>query len=245
MTVRFTKEGDIVEVVLCNESRRNALSYETLDALHDSVRAAALEGARCIVVSAEGPVFSAGADFADLSGTAADMAFDAAVSRVTVALRRSPVPVVSVVAGPCLGAAVDLVASTDLVVAASDARFEVPAVRLGILYNPDALAVLRSRVSGGLMRALMFGMSVSASDAAAGGLVARVADSADLPTVVAEITDRLVAAQPAALGATKELLAALDAGRFDREVFQARREQLLGSPERFEAIAGRKQPRPL
>lgn len=245
MSVRFTKDGDIVEVVLCNPARRNALSFATLDALHESIRAAEVEGARCMVVSAEGPVFSAGADFADLSGTAADVEFDTAVSRVTTAMRSSPVPVLSVVTGPCLGAAVDLVASTDLVVAATDARFEVPAVRLGILYNPDALAVLRSRVSGGLMRALMFGLSVSATDAAAGGLVARVADSVDLHTVVAEITDRLVAAQPAALVATKELLVALDAGRFDREVFQARRKQLLSSPERFEAVAGRKHSRPL
>lgn len=163
--------------MLDDAARRNALGFDTLASIAQAVRQAEQVQAGAIVISATGPVFSAGADFNDLTGTSADIDFDTAVARATAALRQTHIPVIAAVHGPCLGVAVDLVLSADVVIASTAARFEVPAVRLGILYNPEALAVMRGRLNGAMMRQLMLGISVSATDAAMGGMVARVVDS--------------------------------------------------------------------
>lgn len=245
MTVTYSRQGDAARIVLDDPDRRNALSFSTLDAIVRSVRRAEDGGATCIVLSSEGPVFSAGADFNDLTGTSADVHFDEAVARTTAVLRRTHLPVVATVQGPCLGAAVDLVAATDLLIATPDARFEVPALRLGILYNPEALSIIRERVSGAMLRRLMFGLSVSAADAAIGGLVTQVVAPSELDEVVQEIAARLAGAHRGALSATKELLNALDEGPFRADQWQALRLLLLDSPERHDAIARRQRRTPI
>lgn len=238
MTARYTCEGGVARIVLDAPQRRNALDRTTLAEIVRCIRLAE-QNASCVVIAAEGPVFSAGADFTDLTGTAADIEFDTSMARTAETLRRTHLPVVAAVQGPCLGAAVDLVASADIVVATTVARFEVPAIRLGILYSPVALSILRSRLTGALVRALMLGVPVTAGDAMAGGLVARVVEPDTLDAAVGEITDRLLLAFRSATGATKELLNSLDDGSFTDSQWQQLRLRLLGSPERFDAIAAR------
>lgn len=240
MTVRVSSVDGVAEVVLDVPERRNALGCAALQSIVAAVRQVESEGARAIVLSSTGPVFSAGADFSDLSGTSADVGFDDAVARTTAALRRTHLPVIAAVQGPCLGAAVDLVASADLVIAAAAARFEIPAVRLGILYNPEALAVMRRRITGALLRQLMLGVSVSADDAARGGLVGRVVGDGSARDVALDLAGQLCAAPAAALGATKELLNQLDSGTFQPTQWGPLRRCLLDTPERFEAVASRR-----
>jgi enoyl-CoA hydratase len=241
MSLRYSCEGGVARLVLDAPERRNALDFTTLSDIVRAVRCA--EGsASCLVLAAEGPVFSAGADFADLTGTSADTEFDSAVSRAGEALRRSHLPVIAAVQGPCLGAAVDLVSSADIVIAATAARFEVPAIRLGILYNPPALERMRGRLTGSLLRALMLGVPVTATDAMAGGLVARVVEPDALSTAVSDATQRLVEANRAAGGATKELLNALDDGTFVPGQWHQLRLRLLDTPDRYQVIASRKRP---
>ena len=245
MTVRFTQSNGIARIVLDDPARRNALGWGTLEAILDSVNSAQDDDARCILLSAQGSVFSAGADFNDLTGTAADTHFDDAVSKVTTAFRSSSIPVVAVVDGPCLGAAVDVVTSTDVVIATQSARFGVPAARLGILYNPDSLVAMHSRITGSLMRTLMLGISVSADEALAGGLVSKVVDPTELEVEVQRVTEKLGAAVGGAIGATKGLIRSLDEGTFDRAYWQQVRLNFLDSTERLEIINSRKRPSPL
>lgn len=244
MTVHFTVTDGIASILLDAPARRNALGFETLASIVKAVRSAELTHAHVIVISATGPVFSAGADFNDLTGTSADIEYDAAVWSATSALRRTHVPVIAAVHGPCLGAAVDLVVSADVVMATTAARFEVPAVRLGILYNPEALAVMRSRLTGAMMRQLMLGISVTAADAATGGMVARVVEPDQLSDVLGQAARQLCNSQRGALGATKELLNQLDAGPVHLDQWTPLRRLLLDTPERHQAIAERQRPTP-
>ncbi len=240
MSVDLSITDGVAAIVLNDPPRRNALDRRTLTTLAEHVAAAERAGAGVIVLSAEGPVFSAGADFNELTGTSADADYDAAVAATTATLRRSPIPVIAAVHGACLGAAVDLVVSTDVVIAARAARFEVPAVRIGILYNPAALSIIRGRLTSALMRQLMLGVSVSATDATAGGLVARVVDTDDLAEVTGHVARQIAAANRQAVAATKELLGELDAGTMDLDAWAPRRMRLLDSPERQHPMADRR-----
>jgi len=239
MTLQVALVDAVLEIRLTEPDRRNPLGFDTLAALAGAVRGAEAEGARAILLLSSGPVFSAGADLRQLTGTVADIAIDDAIAAATGALRASPLPVVAAVQGPCLGGAVDLVVSTDVVISANEARFEVPAVRLGILYSPAALEVMRGRVSSGLLRTLMLGVSVSAADALAGGLVARVVDADEVESVARAVASRAAAGVPGAVGATKRLLGHLDRGGVADEHWEAERRSLLDSPARLDAIRRR------
>lgn len=239
MSVTSRPDREIFEIVLDNPERRNALGFATLDAILEGIRHAETSAARAIVVSAVGPVFSAGADFDDLHGTSADIAYDDALATVTAALRASVLPVVAAVHGPCLGAGVDLALSADLIVVGRAARFEVPATRLGILYNPSALAILHGRVPGALLRRLMFGIPVSAEEAYAAGLAAALVDEPDTAAHAMSLARHVAGGLPAAITATKQLLTSLDSGDHDLDRWQLLRAQLLDAEERRRIITAR------
>lgn len=90
------------------------------------------------------------------------------------------------------------------------------------------------------MRQLMLGVSVSATDATAGGLVARVVDTDDLAEVTGHIARQIAGANRQAVAATKELLGALDTGTVDLDAWTPRRLRLLDSPERQHPMADRR-----
>ena len=116
MTANFAVTDGIAAIVLDDAARRNALGFDTLASIAQAVRQAEQAQAGAIVISATGPVFSAGADFNDLTGTSADIDFDTAVARATSALRRTHIPVIAAVHGPCLGAARSIRSEHDAVV---------------------------------------------------------------------------------------------------------------------------------
>ncbi|CAB4365407.1 MAG: hypothetical protein F2681_15120 [Actinobacteria bacterium] len=237
MTVTLTiRENHVAEIRLTAPARRNALSFATLEALVASIGEAERNGARSAILSADGTVFSAGADFRDLTGTAADLSFDEAVGRATSSLRRSRLPIVAAIQGPCLGAAVDLALSADIVVAARSARFEVPATRLGLLYNPAVIALLHRNYPSPAIKQLLLGVPISAENAVTGGLIARAVDDDELMATVNDIAARIGAGDKDAVAATKELLTALDAGPIKLEHWSGPRKRLLDSDARREAI---------
>lgn len=242
MSLTFTLgDGGIAELRLTNPQRRNALGLATLEAIVEALDVARTADARVIVLASDGPVFSAGADFADLTGTSADVRFDEAMSATIGAIGRSDLPVIAAVQGSCFGAAVDLVLAVDVVVAAHSARFQIPATKLGLLYNPTAIARLHRRVPSAMLHQLLLGVSIPADAAVAGGLIASSVPEDDLTAVTADIVAQLSAGHPDAVRATKALLGALDAGPVDLDDWQARRLRLLDSDERRAAITQRHQ----
>lgn len=231
---------DLWEVVLSDARRRNALGYGTLAALRAAVDDAVVAGARVVVLAADGPAFSAGADFRDLTGALTNLEFDDALSSTARALRRAPVPIVAAVDGPCIGAAVDLALSCDFVVAGESSRFELPALRLGLLYNPAAIARWHRTVSGAALRSLLLGVPLDARSAAVHGLVAKVVADGQARCVAIDVARLMTAGLPEATKATKSLLAALDEGRSDLDEWSAWRRRLLASEERRAALDARR-----
>lgn len=231
--------GGVLELTFDVPDRRNSLTRRLLADLRAELDALAAPdcGVHGAVLTGHG-CFSAGADLTELNGTAADATFDDAVAEVTRVLRAATVPVFAAIEGPCVGAAADIALSCDVRIAGRSAWLYVPAVPLGILYNPDAIAVLCAGFPRpALVRLFALAERIGAPDALTAGLVDRVvADGASADTARSAL-DRLAGAPPGALTATKQLLNALSGDEHDLATWRRIRNDLLESTDRASAVA--------
>nr|WP_280460217.1 enoyl-CoA hydratase/isomerase family protein [Nocardia carnea] len=227
--------GEIREVLLDRPERRNALSRSMLTEITEAVSALPA-GVKAVLLTGAGPVFSAGADFADLTGTSADLAYDRDLEAACTAIRTCAVPVVAVVHGPCIGAGVELATSCDARIVGGAAWFRVPAVELGLLYNPAALRRLHTVLPRATMtRLLVCAERFDARDAVAGGLATHYTD--DDPQPVGLGLARSLADLPTeALSATRTLVRHLDEGNYDGAEWERVRVRLMDSRARREAV---------
>ena len=131
------ERGRIAVLELNRPDRRNALNTEMLGAIYDAL--SSLEGdpeARCILLRGQGDHFCAGADFADVAeGAAQGARYGGGFEQMLRAIEDHPLPVIAAVRGAALGAGCQLLAATDLAVAAENARIGIPSARLGILLD--------------------------------------------------------------------------------------------------------------
>lgn len=233
--------------MLSRSAKRNALSRDVIAALGQSLHVAAAEGARAVVISGEGPAFSAGADFADLRGDASDETFDAAMFVLTGALRESGLVSFAAINGACVGAGLDLALACDFRVAAPDAAFALPAVTMGILYSPERLAQILPLLSrSAASRLLLLAERLDRDEARAAGIVTHISDGAGENAVVEVALDLAAGAAalpPLAQGAAKAFAVAFGGPAFKASDWQARRLELLASQERREALHQARRPR--
>jgi enoyl-CoA hydratase/carnithine racemase len=236
--VFITTNAGVCELVLDNPGRKNALSLALLADLSEKLAMALENDARAVILSGSGDVFSAGADFADLTGTIDDLAMDDAIEKVVIQIRDMPAPVIAAIEGPCMGGAVDIALACDFLVASKEAFFEVPAARLALLYNPEAVRRWRARLSGlTLRRMLILGERFTAAEALQAGVVSHLAAAGSALEKSRELADRAAKSSRDAVAATKGLLVALEAGETDLARWEKIRRAILDSPERRKSVA--------
>lgn len=225
------RTAGVLRLAVSTPERRNALSRGVLEAMRTAVEESQ---AAAIVLTGAGDAFSAGADLRELAGTRADRAVDDEIERTAAALQALPVPVVAAIEGPCMGAAVELALACDVRIAGAGAFFEVPAVRLGLLYSPAALVRMR-RVAPAetLARLFLLGERLDAQQAREGGLVGRVVPAGDACACAMALAEAVPAKSARAMRATKSLLTAAEP---DPRDWEAIRLALLDSPERVRAL---------
>ena len=241
-TTSLALRDGALTITLDNAARRNALSLALLRELKDRLEGVAASGAKIVFLAAQGDVFSAGADLADIEGTAADRHYDMAMDEVCAALRALPVPVVALIRGGCIGAAVELVLSCDIRVATPDAYLEVPATRLGLLYKPEALRRMAHRhAHDTLVGLLVLGERQSARRALDAGFLTEMVDEEFLGMRVAALTSAAARTSPEAARLTKVLLTELAEGSADLADWQDRYTALLDSPERLTQVRALKE----
>src|SRR4051794_15233365 len=129
--VRVERDGEFARVIMDVPERRNALSLEHMRQLLAAVREVGASDARGLVLAANGPVFCAGHDFADMveADLAAMREVLALCTELMTALQSIPQPVLARVHGLATAAGCQLVATADLAVASEDAGFAIPAAR--------------------------------------------------------------------------------------------------------------------
>jgi methylglutaconyl-CoA hydratase len=204
--LRLERDGAVLRVVMARPERRNAFDAALIDEL--AATFADVGDARAVVLSGDGPSFSAGADV-EWMRSSVDLTYEENVAdalrlrAMLDAIDSCPAPVVARVQGHALGGGCGLVACSDIAIADRAAQFAFSEVKLGIVpavISPFALAKIGA---GAARRYFVTGERFSAEVALRIGLVQEVAD--DLDGAVERVLAELLGAGPAATRAAKEL----------------------------------------
>jgi methylglutaconyl-CoA hydratase len=200
---------------------------------------------RVVVLAARGDVFSAGADLnymrAMSSYSHADNQTDALkVARMFNAVHSCSRPVVARVQGDAYGGGVGLAAACDIVIAAEGVNFGLSEVRLGIVAATISPHLVRAMGARQAARYMLTAEKFSAAQAKVLGLVHEVTKSGGLDPEVERQAQVLLSSSPAALAATKRLLADVVEAPIDDVLLAATAKCIADarvSPEGREGIA--------
>jgi enoyl-CoA hydratase/carnithine racemase len=177
------RDGDVAILVLNRPEARNSLSEALLIALSDSLsELAADRTVRAVVLAANGPGFCAGHDLKELTGRRGDADGGRAYFRQIMTscsammqqIVNLPQPMIAAVQGVATAAGCQLVASCDLAIASTEAKFATPGVDIGLFCSTPMVALSRNVARKHAMEMLLTGDAVSAEDAYRMGLVNRV-----------------------------------------------------------------------
>ena len=199
----------VVTLTLNRPQSYNALSEAMLSALQSELDAIAADPAvRVVVLSAEGKAFCAGHDLKEMRAQPElgyYQSLFAQCARVMLTLTRLPVPVIARVQGTATAAGCQLVAQCDLAVAASNARFAVSGINLGLFCSTPGVPLARNVPRKQAFEMLVTGEFIDAAQAQARGLVNRVVEPAALDAEVGGLVANILAKPRAALALGKEL----------------------------------------
>jgi len=184
--------GAFATITMNYPQRRNALSLKHMLELTDAFRAVSESGVRGVILAANGPVFSAGHDFADMVGQ--DLIAMRKLLKVCTTLMNTiqemPQPVLARVQGLATAAGCQLVATCDLAVASTEAAFATPGGKGGWFCTTPMVAVSRNIGRKRALEMLLTGEPIDAQTAAAWGLINRVVP----PEYLVEEAQRLLEA---------------------------------------------------
>jgi enoyl-CoA hydratase/carnithine racemase len=206
-TLLVSEESGAGRVTLNRPEKRNALSLELMEELIATLEALGRRGdLRAIVIEGAGPAFSAGHDLSEMVGR--DLPFYQRLFDVCVVMmetiHRVPQPVIAKVHGVATAAGCQLVAACDLAVAASDARFGTPGVKIGLFCSTPMVPLSRAIGRKRALEMLLTGELVDAPAALDWGLVNRVVPAEQLEETVGELVEKISRSSPLIVGIGKE-----------------------------------------
>ncbi len=208
---RMDRLGAVARITLNRPEVLNALNPALVTALARLLAEAAEDPAvRVILLVGAGRAFAAGADIGDFTGASPADALGLArrAGRLNDAVAACPKPVLAAVQGHCLGAGFELALACDLRLAAEDARFGLPEIRLGILPGGGGTVRLTRLAGGAVARQMVLtGAPIPAARALELGLVAAVHPCALLAEAAMAQAQALANLAPFALSQAKTALA--------------------------------------
>ena len=200
----------LVRLTICNAGPLNILGSGVIRSVCEGLeKLAADPQIRVLVLSGQSPKsMIGGADIKEMSGLDQSSAekFITGLRDLCEAVRNFPAPVIARMAGWCLGGGLEVAAACDFRVAAPDAKFGMPEVRVGI---PSVIhaALLPRLIGWGRARwLLMTAENIDAPTALAWGLIDVMADQGGLDAAVDKVVEALLKCGPQALRAQKDLL---------------------------------------
>lgn len=207
--LRRTDHAGLTVLTLSDPSSRNSLSEAMLAALTSAWAAIEADrSVRCVVLAAEGPVFSSGHHLKEMQahrndpdggrGYVTDL-MDHCAAMMT-AIPRLRVPVIAAVEGLATAAGCQLVASCDLVVAGAAARFCTPGVNLGLFCSTPGVAVGRTMSAKHAMEMLLTGDVFDAGTAARFGLVNQVVPQGEAMDAALALARKIAGRSAEAIG---------------------------------------------
>ena len=203
-----TSPAAVATLTIARPDTLNALSSRTVDELRAAVEESGRSGARCLLITGEGRGFSSGADLTSGGGLPDDAgeALEKHFNPLIEAMFELPIPIVAAVNGPAAGAGCSIALAADVVIAARSAYFLQAFVNIGLI--PDAGATwLLPRLAGRAraMEMMMLGQRISAEQAQAWGMIARVVDDEHLASEAMLVATQLAQGPTVALGLIRKL----------------------------------------
>lgn len=198
--------GGTALLVMRRPERRNALSLAMMNEMTEQLAELGADASvRVIVITGEGPAFSAGHDLSELRGqseAAYREIFDACVSLMNAIHDVGP-PVIAEVGRIATAAGCQLVAACDLAVASSEATFATPGVRIGLFCSTPMVPLSRAIGRKRAMEMLLTGSPIDAQTACAWGLVNRVVPPERLRETVLSLSNCIAEASGTVVGIGK------------------------------------------
>lgn len=201
--IKVQTAGDCCTLTLARPDKANALTEAMLEALALAATDAATNGAKVLILTGEGRVFSAGAD---LDGMKAGLGLSPAWEQASAAIAAFPGLTIAALNGTLAGGAMGVALACDLRIAVPTANFFYPVMRLG--YRPQPSDPGRLAALVGPSRAkmiLLAGQKIGAEDALAWGLIDRICDPDALTDTAMSLAEHALAADPGHGAALKRM----------------------------------------
>ncbi len=247
-TILVETKGAVTLITLNRPQALNALNSQVLGELIDAfARYDADASQRCAVLTGSEKAFAAGADIKEMSSQSfADMYggnFFAGYDRVTATRK----PMIAAVAGYALGGGCELAMMADIIIAADNAKFGQPEIKLAVTPGMGGSQRLTRAIGKAkAMEMCLTGRNMDAEEAERSGLVARVVPLAELQAEALKMAETIAGMAPLAVLAVKEMVNAayettLQQGViFERRLFHG----LFGSADQKEGMAAFIEKRP-
>ncbi len=200
-------DGSVAVVTLNRPNRRNALSLALMRELIDCFGCIGSDrNVRAVVLTAAGKVFSSGHDLGELVGRNINdyrEIFDVCAD-LMMKIQSIPQPVIAEVQGIATAAGCQLVATCDLAIAAEEASFATPGVKIGLFCTTPMVALSRAIGRKRALQMLMTGQSIDARTAAEWGLVNSVVPASELHNETMKLASHIGGASPVTLAIGKQ-----------------------------------------
>ena len=205
------KDGPIGWIVFNQPEKRNAVSQEMWQQMPEHVRDLAADDAiRVVILRGAGEqAFVAGADISQFKDRRRNMADEEEYRRISAqgqeALARLGKPLLAMIHGYCVGGGVGIAIACDIRIAADDARFGIPAARLGLGYHYRGMETLMKLIGPAYTKEIFFTARTDfgAQDALRMGLVNQVVPRAELLGYTREYAQRIARNAPLTLRSAK------------------------------------------
>jgi enoyl-CoA hydratase/carnithine racemase len=206
--VLVERSGEFTTVTMNRPQRRNALSLQHMRELIAAFEDVGSSDALGIVLAGNGPVFSAGHDFADVAEAdlQAVRSLLMTCTELMNLMQQVPQPVVARVHGLATAAGCQLVATADLAVASQNAGFAAPGGRGGWFCHTPMVAIARNIGRKRAMEMALSGDVVDAWTALEWGLVNRVVPADRLDDAVYDLLERVTLGSADSKGIGKQAL---------------------------------------
>ena len=207
------KDGSIGWIIFNNPARHNAVSLEMWQSLTNVLNAYGQDPeVRVIILRGEGDkAFVAGADISQFkekrSSPEAVAHYNATADEAGETLRNCPKPTVAMIRGYCIGGGTGIAVSCDIRIAADDARFGVPAAKLGLGYRFAGIKRLADVVGPSFAAEIFYtGRQFSAQEALQMNLINRLVPAAELEQHTLEFASTVSNNAPLTIASVKRAL---------------------------------------
>ena len=210
--IRTEDSGALRRIVFDRADKRNAMNMELIGDLDAALLAAQNDPqVHCVVISGDGPMFSAGIDVDLLNDFSAGLSglrpSREAMIRAFNRCEEMTKPVIAEVHGAAIGAAMELALACDMRISSDEAVWSLPETKIGLI--PDVGGSTRLPAIVGLGRAkelIMTGKFINGEQAERIGLANKSVPAGQLAETTQALVDELLACAPVAVGLAKRVL---------------------------------------